>query len=166
MLFRSVNVGNEATHNYEGRGGKYTDYAEDIYVGYKWYETADAEGYWDGMALNSYGKEKSGYDAVVQYPFGYGLSYTTFDWSIVSEKICDTDLSAVSNIQSTDTVTVEVWVENTGSKAGKDVVELYYQSPYTKGGIEKSSINLIDFEKTGLLKPGQGEKLTDRKSVV
>lgn len=155
-----VNVGNEATHNYEGRGGKYTDYAEDIYVGYKWYETADAEGYWDGMAWNSYGKEKSGYDAVVQYPFGYGLSYTTFDWSIVSEKICDTDLSAVSNIQSTDTVTVEVWVENTGSKAGKDVVELYYQSPYTKGGIEKSSINLIDFEKTGLLKPGQGEKLT------
>ena len=157
-----VNVGNESLHTYEGRGGKYTDYAEDIYIGYRWYETADKEGYFDQTTLNSYGKELSGYNAVVQYPFGYGLSYTTFDWTVVSAKVGDKNLSALEEKDMTADmkVTVEVWVENTGKVAGKDVVGLYYSSPYTKGGIEKSAVDLIDFQKTGLIKPGLGEKLT------
>jgi beta-glucosidase len=156
-----VNSGNEASHTYSGRGGHYTDYAEDIYVGYKWYETADAEGYWDAYDLDSYGHEKTGYDAVVQYPFGYGLSYTSFDWTLDSATLSDgTALTVGDSLPSDETITYKVWVENTGTKAGKDVVQLYYGAPYTSDGIEKSSLNLIDFQKTATLAAGQGEELT------
>ena len=113
----------------------FVDYVEGIYMGYKFYETADEEGLID-------------YDATVQYPFGYGLSYTSFEQEI-------TDLK-----QGKDDVTVTVKVTNTGAVAGKDVVELYYTPPYTNGGIEKASVNLIDFEKTGLLEPGASENVT------
>ena len=155
-----VNVGPDATHVYEGRGGRYTDYAEDIYVGYRWYETADAEGYYDNYSLDIYGKDRYGYDAVVQYPFGYGLSYTTFSWTL--DSVTKADGSSVNNkakINADDVLTYHVWVENTGDVAGKDVVQLYYTAPYTKGGIEKSAVNLIDFKKTTLLEPGKGQML-------
>ena len=72
-----LNSGPDASIVYGGRGGRYKDYAEDIYVGYKWYETADAEGYFDNETRDSYGKLLTGYDAVVQFPLGFGLSYTT-----------------------------------------------------------------------------------------
>ena len=113
---------------------KFTNYVEGIYVGYKWYETAAAEGFLD-------------YDKVVQYPFGYGLSYTTFDQKMSDMTVAD------GNISFTVTVT------NTGSAAGKDVVEVYSNPPYTNGGIEKSAANLITFEKTALLQPGESEEV-------
>ncbi len=115
----------------------FTDYVEGIYMGYKFYETAAAEGLID-------------FEKTVQYPFGYGLSYTSF-----SQEISSFD-------QSGDYVTVEVTVTNTGSVAGKDVVELYYTPPYTNGGIEKASVNLIDFGKTGLLEAGASETVSFR----
>ncbi len=113
----------------------FTDYVEGIYMGYKFYETAAEEG-----AIN--------YDEYVQYPFGYGLSYTSFEQSIVDFK------------QDDKNITVSVKVTNTGSVAGKDVVELYFTPPYTNGGIEKSTVNLLDFGKTDLLEPGASQTLT------
>ena len=128
----------------------YVDYAEGIYIGYKWYETADAEGYWDAES-NEHG---TGYDAVVQYPFGYGLSYTSFDWKV-------TDAAANGSALTKDgNVTVKVTVTNTGDRAGKDVVQLYYTAPYTAGGIEKSSVELGAFAKTKELAPGESEEVT------
>jgi beta-glucosidase len=126
----------------------YVDYSEGIYVGYKWYETADAEGYWANVS-NEYG---DGYDGVVQYPFGYGLSYTSFDWEVVD---APADGSALG-----DSTSITVRVTNTGSVAGKDVVELYYSAPYTAGGIEKSSVVLGDYAKTKLLEPGESQEIT------
>ena len=127
----------------------YVDYAEGIYIGYKWYETADAEGYWDTVS-NAHG---TGYDAVVQYPFGYGLSYTSFDWRI-------TDASANGSTLTKDgDVVVKVTVTNTGDRAGKDVVQLYYSAPYTPGEIEKSSVELGAFAKTRELQPGESQEL-------
>ncbi len=115
----------------------FTDYVESIYMGYKFYETAAEEDLID-------------FDKTVQYPFGYGLSYTSFSQEITSFN------------QSGDYAEVEVTVTNTGSVAGKDVVELYYTPPYTNGGIEKASVNLIDFGKTGLLEPGASETVSFR----
>ena len=111
------------------------NYVEGIYVGYKYYETADAEGFID-------------YDKEVQYPFGYGLSYTTFD----------SEISAFA--ADGDTVTLDVTVTNTGDVAGKNVAEIYFTPPYENGGIEKAAVNLIDFAKTGLLEPGASETLS------
>lgn len=127
-------------------GGYGTDYIEGIYVGYKWWETADAEGVWDNID-NEYG---TGYDGVVQYPFGYGLSYTTFDWDVTS-----VTPSAGSEIKPGDKITVEVNVTNTGSAAGRDVVEAYVTVPYDKAGdgIEKSYVSLVGFAKTDTLVP-------------
>ena len=112
----------------------FVDYVEGIYVGYRYYETAAADGYID-------------YDATVQYPFGYGLSYTTFEKSIES-------FSATG-----DTVTVSVKVTNTGSVAGKDVAQVYVNAPYTVGGIEKAEVVLAGFAKTDLLEPGKSQTL-------
>ena len=127
----------------------YVDYAEGIYIGYKWYETADAEGYWDGVS-NEHG---TGYDAVVQYPFGYGLSYTSFDW-----KVTDASANGATLTKDGD-VTVKVTVTNTGDRAGKDVVQLYYTAPYIAGEIEKSSVELGAFAKTKELQPGESEEV-------
>lgn len=113
----------------------FVDYVESIYVGYKFYETAAKEGLLD-------------YDKTVQFPFGYGLSYTTFAQSMDAMK------------EENGTITVEVTVTNTGDTAGKEVVELYYDPPYTNGGIEKASANLIAFDKTDLLQPGESQTLT------
>ncbi len=113
----------------------FTDYVEGIYMGYKFYETAAMEGLID-------------FEKTVQYPFGYGLSYTTFTQEITAFD------------QSGDYVTAEVTVTNTGSVSGKDVVELYYTPSYTNGGIEKAGVNLLDFGKTGLLEPGASETVS------
>ena len=118
--------------SYEGSLA-FVNYAEGIYVGYKFYETAAEEG-------------KIQYEDAVQYPFGYGLSYTTFDKKIENFK------------DNGDTVTFDVSVKNTGDVAGKDVIEIYYTAPYTNGGIEKASANLIAFEKTDSIEPGKTEK--------
>ena len=115
----------------------YVDYAEGIYIGYKWYETADAEGYWSNVS-NEYG---TGYDGVVQYPFGYGLSYTTYEYS----------LDKLDYNSDTDTFTATVTVNNTGDRDGKATVELYAQTPYTdydkQNNVEKSSIQLLGYDK-------------------
>lgn len=126
----------------------YIDYLEGIYVGYKWYETADAEGYWNGVS-NEYG---TGYDGVVQYPFGFGMSYTDFEWTVKS-------VSPASGSQITEDteITIELNVANIGDRQGKDVVEVYYEPPYNPGGVEKSSSNLIAFTKTNALNP-KGEE--------
>ena len=128
----------------------YVDYAEGIYVGYKWYETADVEKYWDDVA-NDFGK---GYEGVVQYPFGYGLSYTSFSWEI------EEGPENGASLDPNGDISLQVKVTNTGDVAGKDVVELYYTAPYTKGGIEKSAVELGAFAKTELLAPGESETLT------
>ena len=114
----------------------FVNYTEGIYVGYKFYETAAVEGLID-------------YDTTVQYPFGYGLSYTTFE-----QKMSDLQVSEDGS------VSFDVTVTNTGDVAGKDVVEVYFTPPYTNGGIEKAEVNLLDFGKTGLLDPGASETLT------
>ena len=119
----------------------FVDYAEGIYVGYRYYETR-----WIDNATGAC--DEAAYRAAVQYPFGYGLSYTSFDQSIQS-------FSA-----SGDSITVEVAVTNTGAVPGKDVVQLYYTPPYYVGGIEKSHVNLVCFAKTGLLDPGQSQTLS------
>ena len=147
-MIPNANVG-DSKAKYEGV--YYVDYVEDIYVGYKWYETADVEGYWADVD-NKYGK---GYDGVVQYPFGFGMSYTSFEKQIVETTPADG-----SSLGKDDRVTVKVRVKNTGSVAGKEAVELYYTAPYTKGGIEKSAAELVAFAKTKLLTPGEETELT------
>lgn len=134
-------------------GVAYVDYVEGIYVGYKWYETADKEGYFADVK-NDFG---TGYEGVVQYPFGYGLSYTTFAWEMLEH--------GEAALTKDGNVSVQVKVTNTGKVAGKEVVQLYYNPPYTKGEIEKSAVNLIDFAKTKLLQPGESEVLTLTASV-
>ena len=118
----------------------FTNYVEGIYVGYKYYETAAQEGAID-------------YDKTVQYPFGYGLSYTKFEQKMGELEEKDGQIS------------VDVEVTNTGDVAGKDVVEVYYNPPYTNGGIEKSSANLIEFAKTDLLQPGKSQIVTVTFSI-
>ena len=129
--FKYDNMSEFGTENFEeGKTSPaFVNYAEGIYVGYKYWETAADEG-----SIN--------YSDYVQYPFGYGLSYTTFD-----QKMGDVTYSGGK-------VSFDVTVTNTGDKAGKDVVEVYYNPPYTNGGIEKASANLVAFEKTDLLDPG------------
>lgn len=113
----------------------FVNYTEGIYTGYRFYETAAEEG-----LIN--------YDDVVMYPFGYGLSYTTFSQEMGELQIAE------------DAISVDVTVTNTGDTAGKEVVELYYEPPYTNGGIEKASVNLAAFDKTDLLEPGQSQTMT------
>ena len=110
----------------------FVNYVEGIYVGYRYYETAAEEGFID-------------YDKEVVFPFGHGLSYTTFTQEIQNTHMED------------GVISFDVTVTNTGERAGKDVVELYYTPPYTNGGIEKSSVNLLDFAKTDLLDPGASQ---------
>jgi len=134
----------------------YCNYIENIYVGYKWYETAAFEGAIDyaDVAGSSVPYTDGTIPMGVQYPFGYGLSYTTFDWEI--EKAGTTDPArAFTAADSDQSVTVRVKVTNTGNVAGKDVVQLYFTPPYTDGGIEKAYVNLAGFAKTPMIQPGQ-----------
>ncbi len=165
---------------------KYYEYNEGIYVGYRYYETADAEGYFDSEIFQetkfkgnlsegkyyadqgTYEEQKeigpqatySGYDEVVQFPFGYGLSYTTFDQEIV-----DYDIS----LEAGGTNSITVKVTNTGDTySGKDVVQLYMEAPYGNDdslgisgvGLEKAQVVLIGFAKTDELAPGESQELT------
>ena len=134
----------------------YVDYVENIYVGYKWYETAYAEGAVVTSAKTGETYDyASDYDSIVQYPFGYGLSYTTFEQAITS--VSSDSLDPMGEL----TVTVEV--TNTGDVAGRDVVQLYLTSPYTdydrENGVEKAAVQLLDFGKTGLLEPGESQTI-------
>lgn len=119
----------------EGYPPTFVNYSDGIYVGYRFYETAAVEG-----LIN--------YEEIVQFPFGYGLSYTTFSQEMGELQIND------------GTISVDVTITNTGNVAGKEVAQIYYNPPYTNGGIEKSAVNLIGFAKTGLLAPGQSETVT------
>lgn len=130
----------DTTDKYDGGMYYSVDYEEGIYVGYRYYET---RGETDG---------EDWYNANVVYPFGYGLSYTTFNWTVG-------DASA-SEIELGTTITVPVTVKNTGSVAGKEVVQLYASAPYTLGGIEKAHKVLVGFAKTKLLQPGESETVT------
>ena len=130
----------DTTDKYDGGMYYSVDYEEGIYVGYRYYET---RGETDG---------EDWYNDNVVYPFGYGLSYTTFDWTVG-------DVSA-SEIELGTTITVPVTVKNTGSVAGKEVVQLYASAPYTLGGIEKAHKVLVGFAKTKLLQPGESETVT------
>lgn len=115
----------------------FVNYQEGIYVGYRYYETAAAEGFID-------------YDEAVVYPFGYGLSYTDFSWEIADQRLGDVD----------ERIEVDVEVANGGTVAGKDVVELFYSAPYAPGGIEKPEVVLGGFAKTGVIEPGESETVT------
>lgn len=145
-----------------GNGQHYFEYIENIYVGYRWYETADAEGYWNNYTRELLNENDtltltSGYDAVVQYPFGYGLSYTTFSWDVVGYEIRDGG-ELVNKITPTSEITFKVNVTNTGSTyAAKDVVQIYLTAPYHKNEIEKSYVSLVGYEKTILLEPGKNQ---------
>lgn len=130
----------DTTDKYDGGMYYSVDYEEGIYVGYRYYET---RGETDG---------EDWYNANVVYPFGYGLSYTTFDWTVG-------DASA-SEIELGTTITVPVTVKNTGSVAGKEVVQLYASAPYTLGGIEKAHKVLVGFAKTKILQPDESETVT------
>ncbi len=130
------NFGNDTTLTYTSGAAnrsKFTNYQEGIYVGYRYYVTR-------GMTDSSYK-----YKDEVQYSFGHGLSYTTFDKSIAEYKVD----------QENQKVEVTVEVENTGDVAGKDVIQLYTHAPYTPGGIEKSYYSLTAFQKTNLIEPGE-----------
>lgn len=119
---------------------KFVNYQEGIYLGYRYYETRFID--------NATGQvDEAAYDATVQYPFGYGLSYTTFDQEITSMK------------ENGDKIEVNVKVTNTGDVAGKEVAQVYYTAPYTEGGIEKSHVVLAGFDKTEVLEPGQSEEM-------
>ncbi|MBR2046995.1 MAG: glycoside hydrolase family 3 C-terminal domain-containing protein [Oscillospiraceae bacterium] len=131
MTVDGMNAGRPQTYS-----PSFVNYVDGVYVGYKFYETA-----------HDVGMEGFVYDQVVQYPFGYGLSYTTFSY----------EMGALT--EENGRLTVPVTVTNTGDVAGKDVVGIYFNPPYTEGGIEKATANLIEFGKTGLLEPGASETL-------
>ncbi|HEY0187569.1 MAG TPA: glycoside hydrolase family 3 C-terminal domain-containing protein [Cellulomonas sp.] len=142
----------------------YVDYVEGIYVGYKWYETAYAE---QAVVTTTstgetfdYGND---YDSIVAYPFGYGLSYTTFERTIAG------GLSDGDSLDPTGTYSVDVEVTNTGDVAGKDVVELYVTVPYTEydaaNGVEKAAVSLVGYAKTDELQPGESQTVSVEVSM-
>lgn len=129
------------TSNGEDTSEHYVEYAEGIYVGYRYYETRYVD--------NATGKcDEDVYGKVVQYPFGYGLSYTSFEQKITHHEVKDGKIN------------IEIEVKNTGKVAGKDVAQVYVTAPYTNGGIEKSFVELEGFAKTGMIEPGKSEKVT------
>lgn len=128
---------------------RFVNYVEGIYVGYKFYETAYVESLKAADSEDAAnGMSGFDYDRTVVYPFGYGLSYTTFTQ----------EMGEIS--ESNGTISFDVTVTNTGNAIGKDVVEVYYNPPYENGGIEKSAVNLVAFDKTDLLEPGASQTLT------
>ncbi|MBQ9265757.1 MAG: glycoside hydrolase family 3 C-terminal domain-containing protein [Bacilli bacterium] len=140
---------NSSTYNYVydkngsyADAGGWTEYNEGIYFGYRWYETADSVGYWDKSPY-------TGYNDVVQFPFGYGKSYTTFSQSFA-------ETPTVLN----NKVTFKVNVKNEGTEySGKDVIQIYAETPYVTGGVEKSKVVICAFAKTSKLAPGASEQI-------
>ena len=131
----------------------YIDYNEGIYVGYRWYETADEDGFWDSEYAKNKWNITNGYEDVVQYPFGYGLSYTDFDWEIES-----VSPAPGSTINDETEIKITVKVKNVGDYKGADVVQVYFGGEY-KGGIEKASKNLVAYDKTEVLDVNDSQKL-------
>lgn len=149
-------------------GTKYVVYREGIYVGYRYYETRYADSILDPKGTNAtssagaFASDQWNYDAEVSYPFGYGLSYGSADGDPYEEQLVSANVDG-------DGVEVTVKVTNVGDAAGKDVVQLYAQQPYTKGGLEKSAVQLIGFDKTDVLQPGESTEVTitsDRKNFA
>ncbi len=147
ILAYDFNTFDPTTANYSHNFNDVT-YAENIYFGYRWYETAAADGYFDDVATD-YG---GGYDGVVQYPFGYGLDYTDFEWEV--------DWGENKTLAADGKYEVKVRVTNTGEMKGRDVVQLYVTAPYTPGGIEKAHVSLVAFGKTLELEPNQSQEIT------
>ena len=142
-----ANSNNNAGHGH----AVFADYYEGIYVGYRWFETADKEGFWD--QLGDDGKPLyGGYDKVVAYPFGYGKGYSEFEWEL--EEITP---NAPANINPNEDIVAKVKVTNKGNYAGKDVVEIYLTAQYYPGEIEKSYVKLVGFAKTPIINPGKSE---------
>ena len=133
-------VGPDSTDKYDGGLYYSVDYEEGVYVGYRYYET---RGYTDG---------EEWYRENVVYPFGYGLSYTSFEWNVKA--------ASAAEITPDGVITVDVEIKNTGSRAGKDVAQLYVSAPYTEGGIEKPHKVLVGYGKTRLLNPGESDTVT------
>ena len=152
----TINAGANGSHAYPNQAkAHYIDYEESVYVGYRYYETLFEEA----------NLSEEEYRRIVAFPFGHGLSYTQFSWQVLSSEVIHPDgtkepLGHDANVDGEGAISFGVWVENIGSRAGNDVVEIYAHIPYYKGGIEKPSIALAGFAKTKTLKPGQGEKLT------
>lgn len=144
------NMGNfTITNSNVPNGQKYIVYQEGIYIGYRYYETR-----YEDAVLGTGNAGSFDYAREVQFPFGYGLSYTDFSWKDFSVKPSDDG----------EHFTASVTVKNTGKAAGKEVVEIYGQAPYTdydkENGVEKSAVVLLGYGKTGLLKPGASETVT------
>lgn len=141
-----------------GSNNKYLIEAENIYTGYRYYETRYEDVVLNRGNASSVEKgafastDKWSYAKEVSYPFGYGLSYTSFTQKIDSVKIKQEPHSI--------TATIKVTVKNTGDKAGMDVVQIYGQAPYVKGGIEKSAVQLLSYDKTGVIEAGKEQTLT------
>ena len=138
----------------------FIDYIEGVYLGYKWFETADAEGIWANYSREILDENDSkitvnGYESVVQYPFGYGLSYTTFEWTVEALSIPEG-----SEINRESEISITLSVHNVGSVAGQDVIEIYLTPEYKRGEIEKAHVNLVAFAKTGTINPGEQQTLT------
>ena len=143
--FSSPASQNFGDYTFSNADYSYVTYSEGIYVGYRYYETR----YEDSVLGADTGSFD--YDSVVAYPFGYGMSYTDFEWSGYS---CEYD-------SGTDSYLVSVTVKNSGSAySGKDVVEVYAQKPYTAGGTEKSAVDLVGFAKTSEIEPGGSETVS------
>ena len=142
--FSSPAMQNMGDYVFTGTQFYYVNYAEGIYVGYKYYETRYEDVVTGAQNVGAYD-----YANTVTYPFGYGLSYTSFEWFDYQITEADAD----------GNITVSVKVKNTGDRAGKDVVQVYVQAPYTAGGVEKASVNLVGFAKSSLLAPGAEEKV-------
>lgn len=139
---------------------EYMDIVENIYIGYKWYETADVTGVWAGY--------EKGYESVVQFPFGHGKSYTSFEWTVKGFYLHSEDadeeepveILPESNVTHQTKIDVVVNVKNTGAFRGRDVVEAYVTAPYTEGGIEKAHVSLVAYGKTDVLEPDADEDIT------
>lgn len=140
-------VNGEIARGADGETYHSVEYREGIYVGYRYYETMA-----DEMNADKAGSGDEWYDESVVYPFGYGLSYTDFEWELAEDIAPKATIDAANS-----TITLKVKVTNVGDVAGKDVVQVYVNPPYTAGEIEKSTANLMGFAKTSLLEPGESE---------
>ena len=128
-----------------GKSNRYVVYQEGIYLGYRYTETR-----YEDTVLGAANVGDYDYSKIVAYPFGYGLSYTEFEY---------TDMTVTEN-KADDTYTVTVTVKNTGNVKGKESVQIYLQQPYINGGIEKASVELVGYAKTSVLEPGASETVT------
>ena len=150
-----INSGRQGSHTYRANGNAhYVDYCENVYVGYRYFETLFEE---NGLSEEEYSK-------IVAYPFGHGLSYTSFSWQVLETNMVKSDGSSSKvdegqNLDGEGALEFVIWVENNGNVEGSEVVELYCLPPYYKGEIEKPSVILAGYAKTKDLSPGKGERV-------